>query len=193
VIPARLVLATTNAGKVAELGALAAEWGQVEVRSLVDVGPVALPEETGATYAENAALKARAVAGATRLPALADDSGLEVAALGGAPGVRSARWAATDAARIAKLLAALSGVADRRARFVCAVALAWPDGRVDVAEGTCEGTIAAAPAGTGGFGYDPVFVSAELGRTFAAASAAEKERVSHRARAMRALGARLRG
>jgi len=107
--------------------------------------------------------------------------------------VRSARWAPTDAARIAKLLGALEGVADRSARFVCAVALAWPDGRVDVAEGRCGGHVATAPSGAGGFGYDPAFVSDELGRTFAQASAAEKDRVSHRARAVRALGARLVG
>jgi len=192
VTPGRIVLATGNPGKVAELRALVGEWGAVEVRSLADVGAVELPEETGETYLENAVAKARAVAAATGLPALADDSGLEVVALGGAPGVRSSRWAATDAARIATLLDALAGAADRRARFVCVVAMAWPDGRVETAEGRCEGRIAPAAAGQGGFGYDPVFISDELRATFAEAPAAAKARVSHRAAAVRALGARLR-
>jgi XTP/dITP diphosphohydrolase len=189
VIPARLILATANAGKVAELSRLARAWGVAEVRSLLDAPGVRLPEETGATYLENAALKARAVAAATGLPALADDSGLEVDALGGAPGVRSARFAPTDGERIARLLDALGGVADRRARFRAVVVLAWPDGREQHAAGVCEGRIAEAPAGHGGFGYDPVFIADPLGRTFAASTAAEKERVSHRAAAMRALGA----
>jgi XTP/dITP diphosphohydrolase len=193
VIPARLILATGNRGKVAELAALVAEWGPVEVCSLADVPPMALPEETGASYEENAALKARAVAAATDLPALADDSGLEVDALGGAPGVRSARYGADDGERIERLLAALAGRrgAERAARFRCVVSLAWPDGRVVSGEGACEGTITAAVEGQGGFGYDPVFHSTELGRTFAVATREEKARVSHRARAMRALGRRL--
>jgi XTP/dITP diphosphohydrolase len=192
--PARLVLATANTGKVRELGALVAEWGPVEVLSLARFPAVRLPEEEGATYAENARAKALAVAEATGLPALADDSGLEVDALGGAPGIRSARYAASDAERITKLLAALAErpASARRARFRCAVAVAWPDGRVETGEGECLGTIALVAAGEGhGFGYDPVFIADELGRTFAAASAREKGSVSHRARAMRALGARL--
>ena len=193
-IPPRLVLATANAGKVAELHALAREWEPVEVIPLAAFPGVACPEEGAESYESNAIAKARAVAAATALPALADDSGLEVEALGGAPGVRSARWAATDAERIARLLAALAHLpaAARGARFVCAVALAWPDGRVVTAEGACPGRIAEAPAGRGGFGYDPVFVADELGRTFAEASPGDKARVGHRARAMRALGARLR-
>jgi XTP/dITP diphosphohydrolase len=193
VIPARLVLATGNGGKVAELTALVAEWGSVEVRSLADVPPMALPEETGGSYEENASLKARAVATATNLPALADDSGLEVDALGGAPGVRSARYGADDGERIERLLAALAGRrgVERAARFRCVVSLAWPDGRVVSAAGTCEGTITDGPEGQGGFGYDPIFRSAELGRTFAVATSEEKAGVSHRARAMRALGHRL--
>jgi XTP/dITP diphosphohydrolase len=193
VIPSVLVLATGNRGKVAELARLVAEWGRIEVRSLLDEPGVALPEESGDTYEQNAALKARAVAAATGLPALADDSGLEVDALDGAPGVHSARYGTSDAGRIARLLAALAGcgTAARTARFRCVVVLAWPDGRLHTAEGRCEGTITEAPSGTSGFGYDPVFRSAELGRTFADATSAEKARVSHRARAMRALGARL--
>jgi XTP/dITP diphosphohydrolase len=191
VIPSRLVLATANAGKVAELRGLVREWGAVEVRSLAEFPEVHLPEEHGATYAENAAAKARAVAAATGLPALADDSGLEVDALGGEPGVRSARFAPSDGERIARVLAMLDGVADRRACFRAVVVLVWPDGRADHAEGLCPGRIAETPDGTGGFGYDPVFVADELGRTFAAATREEKARVSHRARAMRALGATL--
>jgi XTP/dITP diphosphohydrolase len=194
VIPPRLVLATANPGKVTELRALVAEWGRVDVRALADVGPLTLPAETGATYLENALRKARAVAAASGLPALADDSGLEVDALGGAPGVRSARWAPTDRARIAKLLDALRDVPPPRrgARFRCVVVLAWPDGRSAAAEGTCTGQIALRPAGRTGFGYDPVFVADELGCTFAEAGPEGKRQVSHRARAVRALGARLR-
>lgn len=192
-IPERLVLATANRGKAVELTALIAEWGTAEVRSLADFPDVVLPEETGSTYLENATLKARAVAAATGLPALADDSGLEVDALGGAPGVRSARYGTDDRERIRRLLAALAAWPDagRRARFRCAVVLAWPDGAVSSAEGTCEGTITGYATGDGGFGYDPVFFATELGRTFAEAGVAEKARVSHRARAVRALGARL--
>jgi XTP/dITP diphosphohydrolase len=194
VIPRALVLATGNRGKVAELTSLVAEWGSVEVHSLLDFPGVVLPEETGSTYRENAELKARAVAAATGLPALADDSGLEVDALGGAPGVHSARYAASDRERVARLLAALAGRApgERSARFRCVVVLAWPDERLVVAEGTCEGRITAAPTGVGGFGYDPVFHSSDIDCTFAEASSDEKAMVSHRARAMRALGEALR-
>jgi len=193
VIPPVLVLATGNRGKVAELSALIAAWGSVDVRSLADHAAVTLPEETGSTYEENATLKARAVAAATGLPALADDSGLEVDALGGAPGVRSARYGSSDGERIARLLSALAGRTgrERRARFRCVVVVAWPDGRVVAAEGACEGEISDQPSGTHGFGYDPVFHSVELGCTFAEAPADAKTRVSHRARAMRALGATL--
>jgi XTP/dITP diphosphohydrolase len=191
----RLVLATANAGKARELAVLVAEWGPIAVCSLADIAPVVMPEETGATYAENAVVKARAIAAATNLPALADDSGLEVDALGGAPGIRSARWAPSDAARNTKLLAALTTVSDQRrsARYRAAVALAFPAGEIVVAEGSCDGRIALAPRGTHGFGYDPVFVPDDLdGRTCGELSAAEKERVSHRARAMRALATQLR-
>lgn len=196
-IPTRLVLATANAGKVPELRALVEEWGAVETLDLRAFPGVALPPEGASTYEGNAVAKACAVAAATGLPALADDSGLEVDALGGAPGVRSARWAgehATDAERNAKLLAELAGVprAERGARYRCVVALAWPDGTVETAEGDCRGRIACRPEGHEGFGYDPVFVADDLGRSLGVASAAEKARVSHRARAVRRLGARLR-
>jgi XTP/dITP diphosphohydrolase len=195
VIPPLVVLATANGGKVAELTALIAEWGPVTVRSLVDFPGVVLPEETAPTYEGNATLKARAVAAATGQPALADDSGLEVAALDGAPGVYSARYGTSDTDRVARLLTALRGRAatERGARFVCLVVLAWPDGQLVTGEGACDGTITETAAGGGGFGYDPVFRSLDLGRTFAEASHAEKARVSHRARAMRALGAQLVG
>jgi len=192
---ARLVLATANAGKVRELRALIAEWGAIEVLSLADVAHLEMPEESGETYLENAVLKARAVASATGLPALADDSGIEVDALGGAPGVRSARYAATDAARNARLLAALHDVPEERrtARYRAVVALAFPDDTVLTAEGSCEGRIAHEPRGSGGFGYDPIFIATELGRTVGEVSDEEKARVSHRARAIRALGRALQG
>jgi XTP/dITP diphosphohydrolase len=191
--PDRLVLATGNAGKVGELTALVREWGPVTVLSLADFPDVVPPEEGETSYVDNAVAKACAAAAATGLPALGDDAGLEVDALGGAPGVLSARYAASADARIARLLAALAGTvgAARTARFRCALAVALPDGRVVTAEGTCEGRIADAPSGAGGFGYDPVFVSDDLGETFGTASAAAKARVSHRARAMRAMGERL--
>jgi XTP/dITP diphosphohydrolase len=191
-LPSHIVLATENPGKAAELRAMVTAWGPVEIATLADHPRIALPPEDGASYADIAAAKARTVAAAVGLPALGDDSGLEVDALDGAPGLRSARWAATDAERIAKLLAALAGVTDRRARFRCAMVLAWPDGRVEIAEGACAGRIAEAPVGAGGFGYDPIFVSDDLGESFAVASAADKARVSHRARAADALGRRLR-
>lgn len=193
--PAELVLATANPGKVRELRRLLAEWGPIDVRSLADWPHVVLPPEDGLTYEENAVLKARAVTEATGLAALADDSGLEVAGLDGGPGVRSARYAPTDAARIEKLLGVLQGRPSvaRSARFVCVVALTWPDGRVETAVGECAGRIADAARGDGGFGYDPVFVADELGVSFAEASASEKEAVSHRGRAVRALGELLRG
>jgi XTP/dITP diphosphohydrolase len=193
-IPRRVVLATANAGKIAELGPLVAEWGGVTVRTLAHHPGVMLPVESGHTYAENAIVKACAVARAVGLPALADDSGLEVDALGGAPGVHSARYAGPDdAARVAKLLGELASVPAKRrtARFCCVVALAWPEGRLETATGECAGRIATAPHGAGGFGYDPIFVADELGETLAAVAPADKQRVSHRARAVRALGARL--
>jgi XTP/dITP diphosphohydrolase len=192
-IPSRVVLATANPGKIAELGPLVAGWGVVDVISLDAFPGVELPEEGDESYAANAVAKARAVAAATALPALGDDSGLEVDALGGAPGVRSARWAPTDGERVAKLLDALGDAAGagRRARFRCAAALVWPDGRTITAEGECVGRIAGAPSGTGGFGYDPVFVPDGLATTFAAASPEVKQRLSHRARAIVALGASL--
>jgi len=192
-IPERLVLATANLDKGRELRELVAEWGPVTVAGLDAFPGVVLPDEQGGSYGENALAKATAVARATGVPALGDDSGLEVEALGGAPGVRSARYADTDAERIAKLLAALRDVPEPRrgARFVCVVAAVFPDGRVETAEGVCRGRIATAGAGRGGFGYDPIFVPEGLERTLAEVAAATKHRLSHRARAVRSLGERL--
>ncbi len=152
---------------------------------------LALPPEDSETYGENATRKAGAVARATGLPALADDSGLEIDALDGAPGVRSHRFlgdAATDAERNAQVLALLRHVPDARrtARYRAAVAIASPDGSVRVFEGTCDGVIASHPRGRGGFGYDPIFVVAGGGRTMAELAPEEKNRISHRARALRA-------
>ena len=189
-----LVFATRNKGKLVELRAL---LPGLDVRSLDELDR-AVPEvvEDADTFAGNASKKAREVARATGCPALADDSGLEVDALGGAPGVWSARYAgepANDAANNAKLLAALAGVpAERRtARFRAVLALADPAGplgdRVLTADGACEGVILDAPRGTGGFGYDPLFYAPELGQTFAEAGVGPKSDLSHRARAMRAM------
>lgn len=184
----RLLVATRNAHKVDEIRALLA------VPSLVLVSAAELPglpdiEEDGATFRENAARKARLSAAAAGLWALADDSGLEVDALDGAPGVQSARYAGThgdDAANNRKLLAALEHAADRRAQFRCALALAAPDGRLWELEGCCRGRILPAPRGRNGFGYDPLFIPDGDTRSFAEMPPAEKNRLSHRARALRA-------
>ncbi len=186
----QLVIASANPGKLAELRALLAGCG-LRLRGLADFPGVALPEE-GFDYAANAAAKAGAVAAALGFPALADDSGLEVEGLSGAPGPGSARYGGPglpDAARAAHLLRALRGLegAARRARFVCVAALATPGGRLLLARGECLGRILAEPRGSGGFGYDPVFALAGDGRALAELSAAEKNRLSHRAHAVRAL------
>ncbi len=191
--PAHWVLATANRGKVVEISALLAEAGvPLLVTAQSELGVSAAPE-TGATFVENALQKARHAASVTGLPAIADDSGLVVAALGGAPGVRSARFAgegAGDDANVAKLLAALADPSlDRSARFHCAlVALRHPDDAAPlIATGSWAGQIARAPKGSHGFGYDPVFFDPELGRTAAQLDAAEKNRLSHRGAALRAL------
>ncbi|HZD66250.1 MAG TPA: RdgB/HAM1 family non-canonical purine NTP pyrophosphatase [Acidimicrobiales bacterium] len=191
----RLVLATANPDKVAEITAILGPPPRLELAPRpASVPPV---EETADTLEGNARLKARALARATGLGAVADDTGLEVEALDGAPGVHSARYAgprASDADNVAKLLAALSGVADRRARFTTVALVAWPDGREVVATGGVGGWIAPEPRGTAGFGYDPVFVpDGGDGRTFAEMTAAEKEALSHRGRAFRALARSLAG
>ena len=185
----RLLLGTRNPGKVKEIRTIleGSGWSFSSLLEFAEVGPAA---EDFATYAENAIAKARFYAAATGLPALADDSGLEVAALGGAPGVYSARYAgegASDADRRALLLSELAKVnsRDRRARFVAAVAIVRPDGEVlNVSEGVCEGTIIFEPRGSGGFGYDPLFVPDGYNQTFAELPDEVKNRISHRARAL---------
>jgi XTP/dITP diphosphohydrolase len=192
----RLVLASANRDKAAEMAAIlgAALPGLDLAPRPADVPDV---DETGTTLLENARLKAAAIAEATGQPAVADDSGLLVDALDGAPGVYSARFAgegATYADNVAKLLAELAGVpAERRtARFETVALVRWPDGREVAASGVVDGVIAAEARGTNGFGYDPLFVPAEGdGRTFAELSAAEKHALSHRGRAFRALAAEL--
>jgi XTP/dITP diphosphohydrolase len=193
-IPGRLVVATANPGKLRELRELIGEWGPVTVEGVGAFPGIVLPEERGTSYAENAVAKATAVTRTTGVPALGDDSGLEVEALGALPGLHSARYAGTEAERIANLLEALRDVPEPRrgARFVCVVAAVFPDGHVATAEGVCRGRIATVPAGRAGFGYDPIFVPEGLERTFAEVGAEVKQRLSHRARAVRALGERLR-
>lgn len=186
----KLLVATHNQGKVREYRALLADL-PLEVTYLDAEGITVDVEETGATFAENAILKARFYADLSGLWTWADDSGLVVDALGGAPGVYSARYAgpgASDADRYRKLLAALAAVpwAERTARFCCTVALARPAGTgglVETADGACEGVIAFGPVGDNGFGYDPVFYMPEHGATMAQLDAQVKNRVSHRARA----------
>lgn len=183
-----LVVGTTNPGKLAEFRRLLTDL-DVDVRSLADYPGAPTVDEDGATFAANARKKAMAYAQYTGEAALADDSGLEVDVLGGAPGVHSARYAGPEqdaAANVVRLLAELDGVpeAERGARFRCVIAVAQPDGASLLAEGTCEGRILAAPRGSGGFGYDPVFLYEPAGRTFAEIPAEEKNRVSHRARAL---------
>jgi len=190
----RLVLATRNAHKVRELRRILAGFDVVGVDAFPGVPDVA---ETGVTFAENALLKAHAVARATGLPAVGDDSGLCVGVLGGAPGVFSARWSGRhgdDRANLELLLAQLSDVPDqhRAAWFACAAALALPDGTERVAHGRLDGNVVRAPRGTGGFGYDPIFVPAGWDRTMAELGPAEKDRISHRGKAFRALAERLR-
>jgi XTP/dITP diphosphohydrolase len=193
---ASLMLATTNLGKIQEFRTLLGQYESFSRLALLTPmdWPERLPEvkETGATFAENARLKAVTLAKATGLPALADDSGLCVDALGGEPGLHSARWAgadATDTDRNAKLLERLAGLPaeERTARYACAVSLASPDGGSVEAVGTCEGILLDAPVGANGFGYDPLFFVAEFGHTMAELTEEEKNRISHRARALAAL------
>lgn len=184
----KLVFATTNPGKLAELRGLLGEGHQVLPASAFPQVPEV--EEDRDTFEGNAEKKARAYAMASGLPALADDSGLCVDALGGRPGVHSARYAPTDAERIAKLLHALLGVSARGAHFTCVLALATPDGAVSFAEGRCEGSIAQAPAGEHGFGYDPIFLLPS-GQTLAQLRREEKAAISHRGKAFEAMRPRL--
>lgn len=188
-----LILATQNPGKLREFRELLADLVAVtgvRLASPTDIGPAIDVEETGSTYAENASLKAVTLAQVSGRLALGDDSGLEVAALNGAPGLYSARYAgpgASDADRRRKLLNELSQFpAPRPARFVCAIAIAQPDGSLRLFEGECRGEVALAESGSGGFGFDPVFYLPERGATLAALPLAVKNTISHRARAVQA-------
>jgi len=192
----RLLLASRNAKKLAELRRILAGVVQVELVGLDDVPPYDEVPESGATFAANALLKAREAARHTGLPAVADDSGLAVDALNGMPGVLSARWAGRDRDDLANLRLVLDQVADvpddrRGAAFVCAAALVLPDGTEHVVEGRMAGSLLRAPRGDGGFGYDPIFVPSGETRTAAELPPAEKDAISHRGRALRALGVHL--
>ena len=182
----KYVLATHNPGKLKEMGAILAQFG-VEVVSPKDLGLTVDVEETGATFAENAMLKAKAICAAAKLPAIADDSGLCVDALNGGPGVYSARYGGEgldDKGRYTLLLSSMRGQTTRAAHFACAIACAFPNGDTLTAEGRCDGTIAFAPMGEGGFGYDPVFFVPEKAKTFGQLTAEEKSAISHRGRAL---------
>jgi XTP/dITP diphosphohydrolase len=198
--PPSLAVASRNPGKIREILRICASW-PVEWRTAdrdPEAGRWPEVEETGTTYLDNARLKARAVAAALGVPALADDSGIEVDALGGAPGTRSARYAgprAGDDENLRALIRAIAGVpaGGRTARYRAVALLAWPDGAEVWAEGTCEGTLERRPRGSGGFGYDPIFVPEGWDRTMAELEPEEKDRISHRGRALRSLGERLKG
>ena len=182
----KYVLATHNPGKLKEMGAILARFG-VEVVSPKDLGLTVDVEETGTTFAENAMLKAKAICAAAQLPAIADDSGLCVDALNGGPGVYSARYGGEgldDRGRYMLLLNNMRGQTTRAAHFACAIACAFPNGDTLTAEGRCDGTIAFAPMGEGGFGYDPVFFVPEKAKTFGQLTAKEKSAISHRGRAL---------
>jgi len=191
--PARLVLATANQHKLIELTRiLAAGHVDVTLASLTEFPGAPEVAETGATFAENALLKARAIAEFTGLPAVADDSGLCADALNGMPGVLSARWSGRhgdDAANLRLLLAQLADVTDERrgAQFVCAAALVLPGGREHVSEGVVRGSLIREPRGQNGFGYDPIFVPESASITTAEMDSADKDRISHRGKALRGL------
>lgn len=186
-----LVVATGNPGKVAEMQAYLTD---PELNWQLQLKPAALDiEETGTTFLENAALKATQVAKALGEWSIADDSGLSVDALDGAPGLFSARYGKTDADRITRLLLELGDQTNRRAQFICAIVVARPDGSIALqAEGICPGEILHAPRGAGGFGYDPIFYMPEQGTTFAEMPAELKHKISHRGRAFNVLLPKLR-
>lgn len=188
-VPPTLLIATTNQGKLREIAAILA-GAPIEMVTLRDLPPVPEPDETGETFADNARLKARYYSQSTGLLAAADDSGLEIDALDKAPGVHSARWYGSDYAvkfrKIDEMLRARGG-AGSTARFVCRVAVAQGDEILFESTGTVEGTIASAPRGSNGFGYDPIFFYPPLGRTLAELTSPEKSEVSHRGQAFMAL------
>jgi len=182
-----LVIATRNRGKTAEIRDLLADF-PITIKNLDDFGPIPEVVEDGDTFEENAYKKASFTAKVLGHPAIADDSGLAVEALNGAPGVHSARWAGPDASddqRCRKLLEELEGQPNRSAAFECVISIAVPTGPALTYEGRCEGEITRTPAGANGFGYDPVFLFPPLGKTFAQLTRDEKSRVSHRGKALR--------
>jgi XTP/dITP diphosphohydrolase len=184
-----LVIATSNPGKTVEIRDMLQSF-PVDIKNLADFGPIPPVVEDGDTFDDNAYKKASFVSKILGLPALADDSGLVVDALGGAPGVYSARYAgenATDEQRYTKLLTEMKGKANRKAAFECVISIAVPSGPALTYEASCEGLIAEAPAGDGGFGYDPVFYYPPLEKTFGQLTREEKSRVSHRGKALQEL------
>ena len=189
----KFVLATHNPNKIREMGAILGQFG-VEVVSPKELGITVDVEETGSTFAENAMLKAKAICELAKLPAIADDSGLCVDALNGGPGVYSARYGGEgldDKGRYTLLLQNLRGQTTRAAHFACAICCVFPSGDTLTAEGRCEGAIAFAPMGEGGFGYDPVFLVPEKAKTFSQLTAEEKNAISHRGKALRAFSEKL--
>ena len=189
----KFVLATHNANKLREMSDILSKLG-VQVVSPADLGITVDVEETGETFAENAMLKAKAICAAAGLPAIADDSGLCVDALNGAPGVYSARYGGeglSDEDRYRMLLENMRGQMTRAAKFVSVITCCFPNGDVLTARGECPGTIAYAPMGEGGFGYDPVFFVPELKKTFAQLTAEEKNAISHRGKALEAFKVKL--
>jgi XTP/dITP diphosphohydrolase len=194
--PDAVALASRNPGKIREILAICSEWPVRWMTADRDPGPWPEVDETGTTYLENARLKAEALTQARGMASLADDSGIEVDALGGAPGPRSARFAgehASDRENLDRLIELIRDVppAGRGARYRCVAVLILPDRSELVGEGTCEGTLIVEPRGSGGFGYDPIFVPAGGSQTMAELGSEEKNRISHRGRALRALGAGL--
>lgn len=182
----KVVLASHNQKKMVEMKAILSQMG-VEVLSQAEVGVDLEPEETGTTFEENARIKAQAVMQATGLPAIADDSGLMVDALGGDPGVYSARYGGPgldDTGRWQLLLKNMVGESNRACKFVSVICCAFPDGGEVMARGECPGILAQGPSGDGGFGYDPIFYLPQLGKTMAQLTPAEKNQISHRARAL---------
>jgi XTP/dITP diphosphohydrolase len=191
-LPPRIAIASRNEHKLREIARICADWPVAWLTFDDHEGQWPEVEETGSTYLENARMKAEATAAALGVPALADDSGIEVDALGGRPGSRSARFAgddATDERNLEELIRALKGVpgSGRTARYRCVAVLAIPGGRELHAEGVCEGTLVSKPRGARGFGYDPIFVPAGWDQTMAELTDEEKDRISHRGRAFRAL------
>ena len=189
----RILVATLNKGKIREIKDILKDTG-IKILTPDDINNPVMVEEDGRTFLENAVKKATAWMKATGIDSLADDSGLEVISLGGRPGVRSARFAgdnATDSDNVRLLLKSMEGIRDRRARFVCEVALALRDGRIITARGEYEGIILKSPVGENGFGYDPVFFDPSTGKTFAQLSGKEKNALSHRRRALTSLREKL--